>query len=243
MTKKIIFIAVLTIVLIGIFVFGKAGLEEKPVVENPKTEISKITIVPTAPSMTVPLSNNPRDIAWNLFQKYLEFNKNRDLDGVRSVVYKLAPVCEDPKMRIDCESRMGSAHAYGKELRKESFTNIWSDDKQMILSSDFWIEDSDDMGLIGRFRSIIFFVKDPSGNWKILSWSPNKGGATSKGEAGNEELMSRILIWTEDKDEDGISDYSEECLDKPNDENCVKTDPKRRDSDNDGWWDGIEVYF
>ena len=37
-------------------------------------------------------SNNPKDIAWTAFQKYLKYNKEQNLEGVKSVVYKVAPI-------------------------------------------------------------------------------------------------------------------------------------------------------
>lgn len=245
MAKKIILFFILVAILASFIVLSKKEESVQNFEEQAKSAegVAEKGSVPFLPSQTLPLSNDPKDVAWSVFEKYLEYNKTRDLDGIRSTVYKLAPICEDPKTRIECESRMASAYSYGKGLEKENFTNVWSDERQMILASDFWIEDSDDMDIIGRFRSIIFFVKDSSGSWKVLSWSPTKGGATSKGTASDSELNERITIWSEDKDEDGIADYSEECLDKPNDENCTKTDPKQKDSDGDGWWDGVEAYF
>lgn len=243
MLKKVILIFILIFAFLGLFVFSKkdkSADDYKDEIHPPEEPFEQVFSFSQI-SQNLPLSNNPKDIAWTLFQKYLEYNKNRNLEGLGSTVYKLAPVCEDPKQRIDCEARMGSAYAYGKEMKKENFTNVWSDEKQIILSTDFWIENSDDMNIIGRFRSIIFLVKNDAGDWKILSWSPTKGGATSKGAASEEELQNRILTWTEDRDEDGIADYSEECLDKPGDTTCTKTNPKLRDSNSNGWWDGVEA--
>jgi hypothetical protein len=65
--------------------------------------------------------------------------------------------------------------------------------------------------------------------------------ATSKGEASEEELTQRVTRWSEDNDNDGIADYEEECLAVKEGESCNKTNTKLRDSDNDGWWDGVEV--
>lgn len=193
------------------------------------------------PEQTLPFSNAPKDVAWAVFQKYLSYNKNKNIEGVRSTVYKIAPICEDPKTRIDCEARMSSAYSYGSALRKEDFTNVWNDGKQIILSTDFWLESLKDLDQYGRFRSIIFFVKGTDGEWKLLSFSPTKGGATNKGAAGQEEIDLRLIRYTEDNDEDGMADYEEECLNKPNDLTCVKTSPKLRDTDGDGLWDGVEA--
>ena len=202
-------------------------------------ELEKIKIDPEVPGMTLPLSNDPKDVAWELFQKYLSYNKSKNLEGVRSIVYRVAPVCEDSQTRIECEGRMGAAYAYGSTLRKADFVNAWTDERQTILSTDFKIEADD--SAIARNRAIIFFLRDASGDLKLLSFSPVKGAVASRGPASEEELTDRIIIYTEDKDEDGISDYEEECIGAPEDQNCVKTSPKLRDTDGDGLWDGIEV--
>ena len=50
-----------------------------------------------------------------------------------------------------------------------------------------------------------------------------------------------MIIYTEDKDEDGIADYDEECLSSKERDICNKTSPKIRDTNGNGLWDGIEV--
>ena len=196
---------------------------------------------PTLPDISLPFSNEPKDVAWNLFQKYLSYNKAQNLEGVKSVVYKVAAVCTDPQTIIDCKARMNSAYQYGSRLKKEEFTNIWSDEKQIILTTDFWIEESVDMDMYGRFRSIIFFIKGADGQWKLLSFSPSKGGAVNIGSASREEIVERVLRYTEDNDNDGRPDYEEECLHNPNDTTCIKTNPNSRDTNGNGLWVGVEI--
>lgn len=245
MNKKIIIIiGILALALILFFVFKNvsfAPVAETPQEGTPETNVEKIKIEPSMPGITLPLSNDPEDVAWAVFQKYLGYNKDQNLEGVRSMVYKVASVCNDPKTTIDCKARMGLAYQYGSVLKKEDFVNIWSDEKQIILSTDFWLESSKDLDQYGRFRSIIFFVKGADNNWKLLSFSPTKGGATNKGAASQEEVDARVIRYTEDNDKDGIADYEEECLNKPDDLNCVKTNTKIRDTNGDGWWDGVEA--
>lgn len=235
--KKILYI------LVGLIILGVILFFAKP---NPVSPENKNNFTTTKkdnsliPDFTLPFSNDPRDIAWKLFQEYLSYNKARDVEKIRSVVYKISPVCEEKKTIIDCESRMNAAYQYGSNLKKADFENIWEDDKQLILSSNFWEEENDVS--IGRFRSIIFFIKDQSG-LKLLSFSPAKGATIQKSDASIEELKTRAVRYTEDNDNDGKSDYTEECLDATPDKTCIKTDPKLRDSDQDGFWDGIQSLF
>jgi hypothetical protein len=208
--------------------------------DDSQTDIGGIQIKPGSLGQTLPLSNDPKDVAWAVFQKYLAYNKNLDLESVKSVVYKVASVCEDPKTTIDCQSRMNSAYQFGNALKKEDFVNIWSDKNQTILSTDFHVEE-DDVS-IGRFRSIIFFIKDESGNFKLLSFSPFKGAAASKDTtASRKEIDDRLVTYTEDNDQDGIADYDEECLAVKEGQTCVKTNQKLRDTNGDGLWDGVEA--
>lgn len=244
MTKDIIKITGILAAIVVLF-FAVRNISFAPVVEvsptgkNEENNIEKVKIDPNIPGMTLPLSNDPKDVAWALFQKYLGYNKIQDLDGVRSTVYKVASVCDDPKTTIDCKARMSLAYQYGSALKKEDFVNVWSDEKQIILSTDFKTEENVDT--LRRTRSIIFFVIDDTGDIRMLSFSPFKGAITSKGAASKEEFDYRILRYTEDKDKDGAMDYHEECLDAKEGEACTKTNPKVRDTDGDGWWDGVEA--
>lgn len=189
---------------------------------------------------TLPFSKSPKDEAWAVFQEYLSYNKVRDLEGIKRVVYKIAPVCEDPKLAIDCEARMGAAYNFGNALEKSKFVNVWSDERQTILATDFWFEEDDTV--IGRFRSILFFIRDENGKLLLLSFSPVKGIINSKGEASHEELEDRLIGFTKDTDNDGVADYEEECISETaTGEICKKTNPEDRDTNANGLWDGIEA--
>jgi len=75
----------------------------------------------------------------------------------------------------------------------------------------------------------------------MLSFSPFKGNATDKGAASREEVIARLTIYTEDKDKDGIADYIEECIPADIKATCVSTNPKLRDTNGNGFWDGTEA--
>jgi len=246
--KKIMLITGALVVILGSFLLFKnvswAPVTEIVLDQNSNSQTGKVvenTINPNIPSQTLPLSNTSIDVAWAVFQKYLAFNKDQNLAGVKSIVYKVASICADPKTLIDCKARMSSAYAYGSALKKADFVNVWQDEKQIILATNFWTESIKETDQYGRFRSIIFLVKGTDGEWKLLSFSPTKGGATVKGSASQEEIDARLIRYTEDNDQDGLADYEEECLNKPNDSTCVKTSPKLRDTNGNGLWDGVEA--
>ncbi|OHA87812.1 MAG: hypothetical protein A3A96_00500 [Candidatus Zambryskibacteria bacterium RIFCSPLOWO2_01_FULL_39_39] len=244
-TKKALLIIVLVIIAgaLTFFISKSRSNYSQTATSTPKVEEgglhTGIQIKPELPGQTLPFSNDPKDLAWAVFQKYLGYNKDQNLEGVRGVVYKVASVCEDPKTTIDCKARMNLAWEYGNVLKKEDFVNVWEDSKQIILATDFKTREDD--SIIGRDRSIIFFVRDENKNLKMLSFSPFKGVIVNKGTASQEELNDRIVRYTEDKDKDGIADYDEECLAVKEGQTCTQTNPKIRDTDGDGLWDGIEA--
>lgn len=240
MKNKILYAVLILLVIGAVFFILTKNWDVTSTQTTDQTEEENTSILPNLPDISLPFSSNPKDLAWDLFQKYLEFNRKRDLDGVRSTVYKVAPVCDDPKLILDCQNRMGLAYNYGSILKREDFVNVWSDERQIILSSDLKIQEDD--SAISRKRSIIFFIRNEKGDLKLLSFSPSKGVYTTKGDASKEELNERIVLWSEDNDNDGIADYSEECLDA-GENACEKTSPKVRDTDGDGWWDGTEIYL
>jgi hypothetical protein len=250
MKNKILYIAgAVVIVVVVLFIIlnfknGLSNIQNKEVTtENIATSTSEniLTKVGSSTQATKVQPISVKDIAWAVFQKYLTFNKNKNLEGVKSIVYKVAPVCADPKTIVECEGRMASAYSYGSVLKKEDFTNVWSDNRQIILATDFWTESAKEIDQYGRFRSIIFFIKGADGEWKLLSFSPTKGGATSKGDASQAEVDSKLVTYTEDKDKDGMPDYDEQCLGTSTTSACIKTDPKLRDTNGNGLWDGVEA--
>ncbi len=243
MNKKIIFSLIALILVAGSVYFinsKKAAPVDTPLVTSEQT--SEQIVQNTQSTSTTPTTSGKeatKTLAWDLFQKYLSYNKASDLSGVKSSVYKISEVCDMEVANQECKDRMQSAYSYGSVLKKEEFKNVWYDEKQIIISTDFWTENSAEMGAYGRFRAIIFFVKDQSGNWKMLSFSPFKGSITTTKEF-KEDAENQAMVRSEDSDLDGISDFEEKCLDK-NKANCTKTDPNKRDSDGDGLWDGVEA--
>ena len=245
MNKKIIFSLLAVILVAGSVYFinsKKAEPVDTPLItsEQPGEQIvqnaQSTSTAPTTP--TTSEKEAIKNMAWSLFQKYLSYNKESNLAGVKSSVYKISEVCNMETPNQECKDRMQSAYSYGSVLKSQEFKNVWYDEKQIIISTDFWTENSPEVGAYGRFRAIIFFVKDQSGNWKMLSFSPFKGSITSTKEF-KEGAEAQAKIQSDDLDMDGLADFDEEC--KDGNRACLKTDPKKRDTDGNGLWDGVEA--
>lgn len=251
MNKKIISIAIGFLTLLSAFYFTFIGSQEKGQenilsegldIETQNLNTSSETVTEIKNNQT--LKNQEADkifeTAWNLFQKYLSYNKANDLTGIKSSVFKVAEVCNTEKPTEECKTRMQSAYSYGSVFEKNKFKNIWFDENQIILSTDFWTEESKELDQYGRFRSIIFFVKK-DGVWKLLSFSPFKGSIVRLSAYTKNEVEDIAINQSKDEDQDGLPDYEENCPSDKTDTTCQKTDPTKRDSNANGFWDGVET--
>ncbi len=102
--------------------------------------------------------------AWSTFQDYLKFAKNHDIEGVKSLSYQLSEVCANPATRADCETRMDSVYAIAHGFRLEDFKNVFYDEKQIILATDYM-----DLGAgADPIKVVLYFVKDDKSQPKVL---------------------------------------------------------------------------
>jgi len=99
--------------------------------------------------------------------------------------------------------------------------NLLIDDKQAILSRN--PERSDGQYLLEK----IMFIKVLD-SWKLLSI--NTQGFIDEGE-------DNFLV---DSDKDGLLDVEENCT-ADNNPWCEETDPANRDTNNNGWWDSVDI--
>ncbi len=189
-----------------------------------------------SPQPLSPASQSTKDKAWSVFQSYLKAATNKDLEALKKYTYKLSTVCLDPAQKADCEARMGTVAFFGSTFDKKDFVNVWSDEDQIILATNY--NDASDGEIYSRIRQIIYFLYD-SGELKLLRFSPEQGFYLPKDFGSKEEIDKMLAIRTVDADQDGIEDYIESCIDKK--DGCINTDPTKRDTDGNGLWDGIEV--
>lgn len=177
--------------------------------------------------------------AWGVLQNYLEAAKNHDIERLKSLSYQVSESCQSAATSTDCNTKMDTVYFFGSGMQKRDFKNIWSDSKQIILSTDLKREENENM--IGFSRAIVYFIIDDNGSIKLLKFSDSKGVSMNKEGRTIEEIDTYLQKRMHDEDMDGMEDEIEECLGQPVE--CVKTDPKNRDADEDGYWDGVQAQF
>lgn len=173
------------------------------------------------------------DYLWSLFDQLNIALKNGDSAAYNKISY--TPV--SPEMASQFAKFASFLYGENIKLNKADFVNKWQDDKQAIFTTNPVREDT--ASSYGFKQSKISFIKDGD-NWKILSISPQSIGYSvlkSDGPQGLKDLQVKLL----DSDKDGLTDNDETCSGwQASNPNCIKTDPNKRDTNSNGWWDGIE---
>lgn len=213
-TPRNILIGLVVLVIVGLVIF-KAPRSNPPQVSEPELA----------------------DKAWATFQSYLAAAEAHDLDALKPLAYQLSSACSDDKRADECYKLMDQVVEIGKEYKREEFTQVFHDDKQVVLATDRHYEESDVVK--ASARRLIFLTRENDNDMKILFFTlPMQLTFTYKEGRTPEEIDARLSQMTIDTDADLADDEVENCTDQ--DEKCVKTDPNNRDTDGDGWWDGIE---
>lgn len=181
-------------------------------------------------------------LAWTTFEKYVAFAKAHDIQGIKSLSRELSPTCSDPSKVKDCNLLMDDIAAVGAIFSEKDFTHILYDDKQIILSTDFKREDYSQ--LRGYTRTVIYFTRNAEGNPLITGFGPTQGRYLAKlSKQTDTELEKALTLRLVDTDKDGLPDFVEACKEIEKDKVCTPTDPNKRDTNGNGYWDGIEIFF
>lgn len=248
MKKYIILIVVIVLAGLGWYLLYDPASETSNLqVDDTGLETSSTTPTEATSSTSNPsdtLSNTEKDAAWDILQNYITFAKAKNIDGVASLSYQLSTSCKnyrkDTESKNDCDNKMTSVANMGSTLKKSDYTTTWSDSKQIILSTPFLQADAA-ADIAGYLHGVIFFVKD-NGNIKVLSFNPARGIFLPKSATTTEaQITTKLKAAVADEDQDGIEDQVENCIRA--DTSCTKTNPTKRDTNGDGFWDGVEALF
>lgn len=250
--KNKILIAVGVILVVLTLVFGLKINKAKAPIGAEEVSVATTTVI-TASSGTPPeavattkseIKTTLSHTTWTVFQNYLTFAKAHNLDGIKSLSHQLSPTCADATKTKDCNTLMDSAYSFGKDMKEKDFVVIWSDSKQIILSTDFKRQE------IGTTtatytRGVIYFTRDSKDNIKVLTFNPEDGIAINRDKIAPDQLEARLINMTIDSDQDGLPDTVETCAGFAVEANCPNkiTNPNKRDTNGDGWWDGVEIFF
>jgi len=245
MTKQKIFglVAIIIILVAGGFWFihGRASDSAALVTSNGASSSTDST----NPSTTGVSAKNPNPelshAAWLVLQKYLTYAKAHDLAGVTATSFQLSAACKDPKRINECYKLMDGVQFFGRNIKEKDFTNMWYDSKQIILFTEL-TEDEPDEITRGEIRSMLFFTRGENGEIKLLAFKPSNGAYVGTKDKSEAQIKTELANLLKDTDQDALSDMQETCsIPNITTVECPKTDPNKRDTNGNGWWDGVEI--
>ena len=102
--------------------------------------------------------------AWDTFQKYREYMRTHDLEGVKSLSHQLSATCQDPLKRAECENLMDSAYFFTQDFKQEDFKYVYADQKQIILLTEALVLE----GESELIQTALLFTRDEAGQAKVL---------------------------------------------------------------------------
>lgn len=193
---------------------------------------------PGVTSTTTVKKINPKD-PWQVLGAYVGYLKAHNIEGVKSLSHQQSTTCADPKKQKECFALMDDVYALAKDISAEDYPVKMEDKKQLVLLTPTVADNSSGRGYR---QGIIVFTKTSAGDLRVLYVNPLRGwyvntSATDTSEATEQKLQLMMI----DEDKDAVEDRVEACVSEPSD--CVKTDANKRDTDGDGWWDGVERFF
>lgn len=243
--KNKILIGIGAILIISALIFGLKVNKAKAPVGTEEVSVATTTVATTTATSTKPeIKNSLSHTAWTVFENYLNFAKAHDLSGIKSLSYQLSPTCADATKTEDCNALMDNVYFFGKDMKEKDFVVIWSDSKQIILSTNFKRQEIGTT-TAAYTRGIIYFTKDLKNNIKLLTFNPEDGIAINRDKIAPDQLEARLIHMTIDSDQDGLPDTVETCAGFAVEANCPNkiTNPNKRDTNGDGWWDGVEIFL
>ena len=115
-----------------------------------KGDISRRDILDYFPSLSFPpltISGNELALSvesWTTFEKYLEFAKTHDLNGIRNLSHQISDTCNDPLREKECFALMDSVYSFASLFKQNDFNQLYEEcntakiscekDLQMCLS-------------------------------------------------------------------------------------------------------------
>ncbi|MBX4195437.1 hypothetical protein KW796_00570 [Candidatus Parcubacteria bacterium] len=231
MKKLILFIGIVIAAAAAFVLLGERRASAPAVTQYEVTASS----TPGTPGVAV------KDAAWSVFESYISALKAHDLPKVEALSYQLSETCKDSARVKDCYEIMDNAYNFGSHFIKNNLKHVLYDDKQIILFSEY-VKHLEGESL-SITRMTLYFVRDGQ-DIKFLSLNPFQGALIVRTEGAATSTMSaRLDEMVLDTDGDTLADDVEQCIGQIVASDCVKTDPKKMDTDNDGWWDSVDALF
>ncbi|MFZ2484701.1 MAG: hypothetical protein WAX80_01300 [Minisyncoccia bacterium] len=119
-------------------------------------QIKEIESITDSFTMSLTTPDPAKDVPWTVFQNYLEFAKNHNLAGIKSLSHQISPTCTDPAREVECFALMDNVYTLGSYFPQSDFKHVLEDERQVVMYTD------------GPAVAILYFTKDSGGTPKVL---------------------------------------------------------------------------
>lgn len=146
---------------------GRGGSRDVVEINLPEGDTSRPVI--NLPGRSTPTTaKTDGKAAFAVFKRYMEYARTHDLEGLRTVSHQISPICNDPSKQTECFTLMDNVYGFAKDFREIEFKNVYSDSRQIVLTSDFGpLPENAPEGSI-PVRYALFFTKGTDGEPNVL---------------------------------------------------------------------------
>jgi len=177
---------------------------------------------------------------WNAWDAYVTAANNKDFDALQNLsstpldlakdCYTMtATVCKDTYMQFAKEALNDNPKI------EQATATVYESARQGIIVSPL-LKEVNANDVTGK-QQMAYFAKDNSDTWKLIRTIFASSVLSKDGTKTDDQLKADLDAKYLDTDQDGLSDAIETGTDLS--ENS-KTNKDLRDTDGDGWWDGME---
>jgi hypothetical protein len=239
MNKKIITIVALLAVLAAAVAFRPQ--EKTPPSVNPEEPAGEAPTAVVEPGESAPSLPSPSRTPQETFQAYRDAAQASDREAIAAVSWKVSDACAS-ELTAECADRIRAVVTATENMEAGQLTVVIADDKQAILATPVRFFETPDAYFA---EQKVAYLARKDGTWRVAGIDPGRLWSVPRTSVmPPEEAKKRLEADILDTDRDGVTDRMERCDLPPTMQwmPCTQTDPEKRDSTGDGWWDGIRQF-
>lgn len=189
--ERNIAVVLAVLVVVGALLYGSEENSVKKLARPLKLELP--AIFSESGSGSAIQDEGLRMLAWDTFERYREYAKTGNLEGVRSLSYRLSEACKDPARAGECKELMGSVYNFTRDFQLSDFDRVAYDTRQIVMSAIFKPQEEGGVPV----TAALMFTRTAEGAPKVLGLKFCFGEQTAEQGCINTDPVSR------DKDNNG----------------------------------------
>lgn len=241
MNKKIIAILAVAAALIVVVAIPGSREEASVSVVSPEGQGNQMPATPLEQTGVTRDPSTPSRTPQETFQAYRAAARSSDREAIIAVSWKVSDACS-AELTPECADRIRAVVEATENMEASQLTVAVVDDRQAILSTPVRFFETPDAYFA---EQKVAYLARKDGTWRVAGIDPGRLWSIPRTSVmSQEEVRKRLEADILDSDRDGITDRMERCDLPPTMQwmPCTQSDPEKKDSKGDGWWDGIRQF-